>query len=634
MLTLIVLLGSFGLSFYVWSTNLQVVTAPASITTKIEGKENIPNYDWVTGNVKGWQEGDWVPYACEISNGESVAVTFTVPIEHDHFQGTYYGLNGIRNSLVYRDTVSEPALIDPVYYVPTTWSSGNQQMVYDWTITIGPGETCRLETEVQIQPGAINWPGATIHTTIGAISTVPEVNVPSGVKTIPIMVEASPSIEIIKYVGTSATGPWEDANLGEALDIDFIWESPSDIYYKFVVTNTGNVPLGGTEISDTLYDVSGASPDDPLQPGNSYEYIIGPYPVQDGTVTNTASVSATYKGDPVEDDDPAYYRGFYASITVTKVTEPGSSIVFDYTDYDSNPFPLRDYNTEGDVKVFWLLPGSYTFEELAETGWDLDDISITGDVDSGSIKDLENRKLTVDLDRGETISVWFTNIERGSIIIEKQTLPDGRTKTFDFTGAVTGTIGDDEQIVVANLIPGEYIVTESVESLWSLTSINVDDGGSLTPSVVDLGSRKVTINLDEGETVTVVFTNTKEEEDIDPWSAKIKVRKEDSLGKPIEGWMISLFQIDKYTDSDGYVVFNIGEPQTYTLIEETRTGWIPLGETTVQISVTEEKTYEYTFRNQKVPEFAVPEYPLGTILSILTMISALVISQNKHKIHL
>ena len=108
----------------------------------------------------------------------------------------------------------------------------------------------------------------------------------------------------------------------------------------------------------------------------------------------------------------------------------------------------------------------------------------------------------------------------------------------------------------------------------------------------------------------------------------------DSNGDPIEGWMISLFQIDKYTNSNGWVEFTVVEPQTYTLIEETRSGWIPSGDTIVEITVTEEKTYTHTFRNEKVPDFVVPEYPLGTILSIITMMTALIISQNKHKIHL
>ena len=214
-------------------------------------------------------------------------------------------------------------------------------------------------------------------------------------------------------------------------------------------------------------------------------------------------------------------------------------------------------------------------------------------------------------------------------IVEKQTDPDGDAKSFTFSGDAAGAIKDGEQIVVSNLSPGTYTSQETVPAGWTLTSISVDDGDS----TLDLNTDTVTFNLQAGETIKAIFTNTKEE-DIDPWSAKIKVRKEDSVGNPIEGWMISLFQIDKYTNSEGYVVFDIDEPQTYTLIEETRTGWIPLGETIVQISVTEEKTYEHTFRNQKTPEFVIPEYPLGTILSILTMISALIISQHRHKIPL
>ena len=50
-------------------------------------------------------------------------------------------------------------------------------------------------------------------------------------------------------------------------------------------------------------------------------------------------------------------------------------------------------------------------------------------------------------------------IATGTIIVEKQTEPDGWTaKDFAFTGAATGTISDGEQIVVTDLAPGTYHV--------------------------------------------------------------------------------------------------------------------------------------------------------------------------------
>lgn len=91
----------------------------------------------------------------------------------------------------------------------------------------------------------------------------------------------------------------------------------------------------------------------------------------------------------------------------------------------------------------------------------------------------------------------------GTIIIEKQTIPDGHEQTFEFTGDVTGTIGDGGQIVVNDLVAGTYQVQEVVPLGWVLSSI-VCDGFNSTP---DLANKKVTITLAAGETGTCVFTN-------------------------------------------------------------------------------------------------------------------------------
>ena len=228
-----------------------------------------------------------------------------------------------------------------------------------------------------------------------------------------------------------------------------------------------------------------------------------------------------------------------------------------------------------------------------------------------------------------TAQLNIPTVEKGTIIVEKQTTPDADSQSFTFSGDASGSIKDGEQIVVSGLDPGTYTSQETVPAGWTLTSISVDDGDSTW----DLNTETVTFNLQAGETIKAVFTNTKDPVS-DPWEAKIKARKVDENGDPIEGWMISLFQIDKYTDSDGYVEFTVVEPKTYTLSEETKPGWIALGDTIVEITVTEEETYTHTFRNQKVPDFVIPEYPLGTIMSIITMVTALIYSQNKHKIHL
>lgn len=96
----------------------------------------------------------------------------------------------------------------------------------------------------------------------------------------------------------------------------------------------------------------------------------------------------------------------------------------------------------------------------------------------------------------------------GQIIVEKQTIPDGRIETFSFQGAVAGSISDNQQLVLPDLAPGTYVVTELAEPGFNLTALVCDDGASATPSTIDLGSSTATFEVDHNETVTCTFTNT------------------------------------------------------------------------------------------------------------------------------
>ncbi len=92
----------------------------------------------------------------------------------------------------------------------------------------------------------------------------------------------------------------------------------------------------------------------------------------------------------------------------------------------------------------------------------------------------------------------------GTIIVEKQTDPDGAPDMFTFTGDAAGNISDDGQIVVSGLPPGTYTSQETVPAGWNLTSIACDDGNSSG----DVSTGTATFILEAGETIICVFTNT------------------------------------------------------------------------------------------------------------------------------
>lgn len=101
-------------------------------------------------------------------------------------------------------------------------------------------------------------------------------------------------------------------------------------------------------------------------------------------------------------------------------------------------------------------------------------ITNTASVSLDTTKSLD-RNLTNNTDTEDT-----TITKLGTFIIEKQTIPDGSTETFSFSGNAGGTISDDGQIISANVPAGIYTATENAKTGWDLTSISCNDANSTT----------------------------------------------------------------------------------------------------------------------------------------------------------
>jgi hypothetical protein len=179
-------------------------------------------------------------------------------------------------------------------------------------------------------------------------------------------------------------------------------------------------------------------------------------------------------------------------IIVKKLTDPaGSPAVFEFDpSYSATNFNLSDTQTNDSGP---LTPGTYSVSETAKAGWDL--TSATCD-DNSPVS-------AISLQAGETVTCTFNNRQRARLIVEKQTIPDGSSATFSFTGTAAGTIGDGGNIPVGNLIPGTYTSTEGAKAGWDLISIVCNDGDSTG----DKTTRTATFRLQPGETVKCTFTN-------------------------------------------------------------------------------------------------------------------------------
>jgi uncharacterized repeat protein (TIGR01451 family) len=181
-------------------------------------------------------------------------------------------------------------------------------------------------------------------------------------------------------------------------------------------------------------------------------------------------------------------------IVVEKQTSPdGSPQAFDFdASYDEGGFSLSDgeQDDSGD-----LTAGTYSVSENVPAGWELTSAVCSDESESGAIE----------LSAGETVTCVFTNTQLGTIVVEKQTSPEGAAGSFSFSGDAAGAIGDNGQIVVSNLVPGTYASTEAVADGWSLTSITCADSNSSG----SLAARTATFALEAGEVVKCTFTNAK-----------------------------------------------------------------------------------------------------------------------------
>ena len=291
----------------------------------------------------------------------------------------------------------------------------------------------------------------------------------------------------------------------------------------FVNDNDGVVEAGEEE----PYDVTAPVDGNDLRPIGSYTIAN----IQDGswnirevlqggwvcTFPSTCVHAVDMTGSLV--DNINFGNNQPGKVRVVKSTIPDG----DLTDFDFDPsanlsadnFTRRDNQA---AQEFTVQAGSYSVQELAETGWDLTSIVCS---DADSTGNLGTATATFNVAAGETVTCTFTNRKRGSVEIEKQTAPpdpkaEASQDQFGFSAtSFPGTADDafqldDDDVKTVSVAPGAYGVSENDPTPgYDLTGLSCNDGASTTPSTTNLGSRSATVNVEAGETVRCVFINTK-----------------------------------------------------------------------------------------------------------------------------
>jgi hypothetical protein len=143
-----------------------------------------------------------------------------------------------------------------------------------------------------------------------------------------------PSIDVEKYVSVDAEGPWDDADTAPGLYV----LAGDKVYFRFVVTNTGNVVLSNITLSDSFYDdaIDCPSKPDALAPGDFFECVIGPFAAEAGQHTNTATATDTVW--KVSDTDDANYFGATPGIDIEKYVSVDGKTTWEDADDALGPY--------------------------------------------------------------------------------------------------------------------------------------------------------------------------------------------------------------------------------------------------------------------------------------------------------
>jgi carboxypeptidase family protein/prealbumin domain-containing protein len=284
---------------------------------------------------------------------------------------------------------------------------------------------------------------------------------------------------------------------GASISIDFGRKPPHMGALEGFVTNavTGD-PIGNVKIV-------GAFGEETTTDGDGH-YLFPEVPVNDDGSDKVWDVSALPDGFDhqtkpvtVKDDETArldfQFGGVQPPLTgkivVQVATQPsGSAQSFSFTPSYGSAFNLTDgvSNDSGPLEA----GKTYSVSQAAVDGWDT-----TASCDHGQTPG------SIALAADTTVTCTFTNVQRGTIIVQKTA--NGGDATFAFTSQTLGnfnisTSSGSGSRQFEEVVPGPYAVAESAKTGWDPRSATCTGGN--TPAAISVGA---------GQTVTCTFVNDK-----------------------------------------------------------------------------------------------------------------------------
>lgn len=260
------------------------------------------------------------------------------------------------------------------------------------------------------------------------------------------------------------------------------------------------------------------------------------------------------------------------TVIVRKVVQPksqGQFFNFTSTLPGANAFALQSGQL---ISVTGVIPNqAYTVAEADPTpGYDLVDVSCF-DTASGQLiqGDLANRSVSFTPIPGHVVDCTFTNVKRGTVVIQKSVQPGSSVVPFDFSTDVgspaTFALSSGQNQMFTNVKPGTYSVTQLTDypdlPLASVTCSDSDKKGLSSGGNPATGH--ATISLEPGETVVCDFLSI--ETDL-VWIQKFTNPLGDtatdfSFATNLPGGNFTL------KDQEGRAVLEVQPGQTYTIAE-------------------------------------------------------------------
>jgi len=252
--------------------------AGSQVKQELEGYTLDPHEGWTTGAVKGWSEGDCIPFRYSVENKGSSAETLDL---HLVFESE---MDGIRGILGFESFAVPAGSIYGPYF-------DGDEGLYRWDVTVPGGETYVIEWCARLSDEAGLWPGASLHVSIegGGSRDVPimtkDLLVPDLVTRATAISECSEIIYSIHY-----------SNLGSADQRNVTLVDDYDETKVVVIDDGGGADDGGSVTWQIGYLPSGGGGD------ASYKVRLRDG-VEDGTIISSNSLVAGDLGETVTENN-------------------------------------------------------------------------------------------------------------------------------------------------------------------------------------------------------------------------------------------------------------------------------------------------------------------------------------------